>query len=74
MKKILSVITLGVVYVLFVFSFSFFDSINFIEKMLVKFGLKGDITETIGDHASPCSDPLPDPPIPPPPPPGGGGN
>jgi len=71
MKKILSVVTIGVVYVLFLFSFSFLDSIRFIDKTLSFLGLKNATTQSIDFSAPTGSDPVPEPPIPPPPPPGG---
>ena len=68
MKKISTVAVTGLLYLFFVYSFSFFDSIGFFENLLYKLGLKGTVetVKSVGDgHAFS----LPEPPYPPPPPP-----
>ncbi len=63
MKKILSVVTIGVIYVLFLFSFSYLDSIRFIDKTLSLFGIK-EVTEQSTDfNALTAADPIPEPPF-----------
>ena len=69
MKKISTVAVTGLLYLFFVYSFSFFDSIGFFENLLYKLGLKGTVTETVEFGGHDYASPLPDPPYPPPPPP-----
>ena len=68
MKKLFSVAAAMAVYVLFLFSFSFFDNIRFIDRTLFLLKLK-HITKTTSHLNIKGSDPMPPPPYPPPPPP-----
>ena len=72
MKKLFSVVAAMAVYVLFLFSFSFFDNIRFIDRTLFLLKLK-HITKTTSHLNIKGSDPMPDPPFPPPPPKNDGG-
>ena len=68
-KKILSIITVGALYIFFVFSFSFVDIIQIVEKILTEIGLKDGPSPTVDVYYNTGADPIPDPPFPPPPPP-----
>ena len=70
MKPLLRVLTVGIIYIVFLFSFSFLDSIKFIDNFLSALGIndggiQGEKIEIT------TMDPVPDPPYPPPPPPPG---
>ena len=65
MKKIHSLIVTGLLYVLFIFGFSYFDNIGLIENILYRFGFKSKTVEIDVNKA--MADPVPNPPFPPPP-------
>lgn len=69
MDKVRKLISVGAVYLLFIFGFTFFDSLNLINKFLMEVGLRSVDTEAVVDYFSPTQDPVPPPPFPPP---GGG--
>jgi len=70
MKPLLRVLTVGIIYIVFLFSFSFLDSIKFIDNFLAALGIKHTVIQ--GERIeTTVSEPLPDPPFPPPPPPPG---
>lgn len=69
MKKLRSFIGVGIIYIVFIFGFTFFDSIRFINKFLVQVGLYSGSTETVTPYIPTDMDPCPPPPFPPP---GGG--
>jgi len=63
MKKIFPVVTIGVIYVLFLFSFSFFDSMRFIDKTLSLLGIKAATEQSTHFNALTGADPCPEPPF-----------
>lgn len=66
MKKLRSLITVGAVYILFIFGFSFFDSFSMINKFLIEVGLIDANTEVTQPYFLTDMDPIPEPPFPPP--------
>ena len=67
MKKLFSVAAAMAVYVLFLFSFSFFDNARFIDRTLFLLKLK-HVAKTTNHLNIKGHDPMPYPPFPPPPP------
>ncbi len=67
MKKLISVAAAMAVYVLFLFSFSFFDNARFIDRTLFLLKLK-HVAKTTSHLNIKGTDPCPYPPFPPPPP------
>ena len=69
MDKVRKLISVGAVYLLFIFGFTFFDTFSFVKQFLIKVGIRGGGTEVVKPFVPTDMDPCPPPPFPPP---GGG--
>ena len=70
MKRFRSLVSIGVLFAIFWFSFSIFDTFKIFEKTFEFLGLRKTTVERPYIQAE--DDPMKDPPPPPPPPPTGG--